>query len=270
MLNSKFSFFFLFFSFFLLKSNVFHNFYHKKINYDKKNIFFGSNETLQYKLSYGKKNRERGLLSAGLANFHSFSYLDKNDKVMLSMAVKGYTNKIFSLFFNVYHSYNSTLEIDSMRSVEFDMHVEQGKYSNGDTVIFNRKGRTIINTRDTLDNPNFATDILSTCYYLRSIPHEKIFQMDTVFFDYYYNNSIYNSYVLNFGLDTINTKFGRVKAIKLSPLLEIGRFFKKKSGAVLWVTADDNHIPLRLEIPILKGSVYVSLKSYDGRLLNFF
>ena len=44
--------------------------------------------------------------------------------------------------------------------------------------------------------------------------------------------------------------------------------FKKDYGAFVWVTADNMHIPVKLEIPILVGSVYVTLIKYENTIFD--
>ena len=255
-----FSFFLLFFSFFVIKSSVF----------DDKRTFFSINESLHYKISYGKQNRDGGLLSAGRATFNCNQYINTDNKLMLNLEASGKTNRLFSFFLNIKHAYSSNVELSTMKSIEFNMNIQQGKYSNADSVTFNYGLNTIVTLTDTLFNPSSANDLLSICYVLRNYSHNQLVKLDTLFFNYYYDNAIYQSYVINLGIETINTKFGKINAMKLSPLLEKGRFFKKESGAILWITADDYHVPLKLEMPILKGSIYVNLKSYKGCDLNFF
>ena len=44
--------------------------------------------------------------------------------------------------------------------------------------------------------------------------------------------------------------------------------FKEDSQAIVWVTDNDLHIPVKIEIPILVGSIYVNLASYEGTVFN--
>ena len=66
----------------------------------------------------------------------------------------------------------------------------------------------------------------------------------------------------------IKTKFGKISTIKFAPLLEKGRMFKEDSQAIVWVTDNDLHIPVKIEIPILVGSIYVNITSFNGTMYN--
>jgi hypothetical protein len=65
------------------------------------------------------------------------------------------------------------------------------------------------------------------------------------------------------GEETIKTKYGTFNAIKLKPLLLEGSTFKGGEKMTIWVSADANHIPLRIETPISVGKIKVDLTQYS-------
>jgi hypothetical protein len=40
--------------------------------------------------------------------------------------------------------------------------------------------------------------------------------------------------------------------------------FEGGERMTIWITDDENHIPIRIETPIIVGSVKVDMKSYQG------
>ena len=76
------------------------------------------------------------------------------------------------------------------------------------------------------------------------------------------------SYIVKLGEEIIKTEFGKIKTIKWAPLLEKGRMFNDTIGAFIWVTAGPMHIPVKVEFPVLVGSIYVNLISYKGTINN--
>ena len=163
------------------------------------------------------------------------------------------------------------------------MEIFEGKYYNKNyTSCFNnqeqkrqcivktiqkKKDKSQENKIETLKNA-YSNDILGAFYKLRTINQEEVMKKDTIFFSYYYNNQIFHSHFINLGEEIIKTKFGEIKTIKCAPLLEKGRMFNSQYGAFVWVTADNMHIPVKLEIPILAGSVYVTLTKYENTLFD--
>ena len=57
---------------------------------------------------------------------------------------------------------------------------------------------------------------------------------------------------------------GTFNAIKIMPLLIEGTIFKGGEKMTVWVSDDENHLPLRVDSPILVGSIKVDLIGYDN------
>ena len=49
-------------------------------------------------------------------------------------------------------------------------------------------------------------------------------------------------------------------------MVQEGRLFKDKEGMTIWMSADKNHIPIRLQAELLVGAIKIDLKSYSGLL----
>ena len=63
--------------------------------------------------------------------------------------------------------------------------------------------------------------------------------------------------------ETIKTKYGKFNAIKLKPLLLKGSVFEGGEKMTIWVSDDGNHIPVRVESPIIVGSLKIDLMNYE-------
>lgn len=252
----------LFFAIFSTKSAAFDDFLQKiqtKLIKETNNPSFKGGEKLKYKISYGLQNSSGGVLFAAYAHLHAKDSIINDSIPVYSLSAQGKTNRVFSWFMKVNHQYKTILDANNLHTIEHKMDIEEGKFFNQEHVFFN-KDSTLWNLK--------TNDILGAGYRLRTIPPEQLALQDTVFFSYYYDGIIYSSYLLNLGEEILNTKFGKIKTIKCSPLLEKGRMFKKETGAYVWVTADEMHIPVKIELPILVGSVYVTLSSYENTLFD--
>ena len=142
---------------------------------------------------------------------------------------------------------------------EVSMDIKEGKY-------YQKTQLTLkADSSSTIQN----NDLLGLGYRLRTTENLKSQIGDTIFFDYHYQDRYYKSHLKIMEEEIIKTKFGKIKALKLSPLLEKGRVFKSESGAFVWVSSDNMRIPLKIELPVLVGSIYVSLDSYQNTLFDF-
>ena len=78
------------------------------------------------------------------------------------------------------------------------------------------------------------------------------------------DDKVYPLYIKYVGKEVIKTKFGTYRAIKIAPLLIEGTMFSGGEKMTVYVTDDDNHIPVRIDSPIAVGSVKVDLASHKN------
>ena len=57
------------------------------------------------------------------------------------------------------------------------------------------------------------------------------------------------------GTEILETKFGKVECIKLIPIVQKGRVFNEKESIILWVSNDENRIPIKIKANIAIGSL---------------
>jgi hypothetical protein len=69
-------------------------------------------------------------------------------------------------------------------------------------------------------------------------------------------------YVRYLGKETIKTRYGKFRTIKFKPLLINGTLFEGGEKMTVWVTDDENHVPVRIESPITVGSVMADMITY--------
>ena len=80
------------------------------------------------------------------------------------------------------------------------------------------------------------------------------------------DDQLYNLYIRYAGKEKIETKYGTFNALKFTPLLIKGTIFKGGEKMAVWVSDDANHLPLRIETPILVGSIKVDMMGYENLL----
>ena len=64
------------------------------------------------------------------------------------------------------------------------------------------------------------------------------------------------------GIEKISTKFGKVNCLKIIPSVVSGRVFKDKEGVTMWVTNDQNRVPVLIKAELAVGSLKASIDSY--------
>ncbi len=71
-------------------------------------------------------------------------------------------------------------------------------------------------------------------------------------------------YIRYLGKETLKTKYGKFETIKFKPLLVKGTLFEGGEKMTVWVSDDRNKIPVRIESPIVVGTVKVDMMGYKN------
>jgi hypothetical protein len=176
----------------------------------------------------------------------------------------GQSSKSFDLFFKVRDRYESYIDQDALVPWRFVRHVEEGSYKLNQNVVFNHLKDEVKSDGGVFKAPDNIQDLLSTYYYLRTLdfsqskPGEVFTQ--TTFLD----DEIHQFGYKYLGKETIKTDLGTFKCLKFCPTLLKGRVFKNETDMTVWITDDENHIPVRAQAKILVGSVKMDLASFSG------
>lgn len=216
------------------------------------NYPFQNGEQLEYKVHYGP-------LVAGTAVLK----VSKKNEIYIFIA-EGKSTGLFNLFFKVSDSYQSISDQKKLRPLYFNRDVKEGGYKKKEKVFFNYPLNQAESTRDTISLPKNTQDILSMFYYLRAQNQDSLAVGQSFPLQVYLDDSFMNSELIYMGKDTLKTKFGFIPSTKWIPQLESGRMFEDEYGMTIWVSDDENKIPLRIETKVLVGSIKMDLVKYKG------
>ena len=216
------------------------------------------------KISYTVYYNALGIyVNAGSATFTTSDekYMDQN---VFHVVGEGSTNPKYDWIFKVRDRYESYFNTRDLQPVKFVRNVNEGKYKKHEEVTFNQQTSTAITKTGVYKVPENVQDVISTMYFARNINYDQYKSGDKISFSMFLDDQVYNIYIHYLGKETIKTKYGKFKAIKLKPLLLKGNIFDGGEKMTIWVTDDANHIPVRIESPILVGSVKIDLMHYEN------
>jgi hypothetical protein len=224
-----------------------------------KNTSFRDGEKLQFKVYY---NMGRLWVGAGLASFET-SLITHNNKKVYHVIGDGKTLKSYEWFYKVRDRYETFIDAETMLPTKFVRNVNEGGFKIYNNVTFNQNIGQAISTNGVFKVPNCIQDVLSAIFYARNIDYSSHKPGDKIPFSMFLDDEVYNLYIRYMGKERITTKYGTFNTIKISPLLIEGTIFKGGEKMMVWVTDDANHIPVRVDSPILVGSVKVDLIGYE-------
>lgn len=211
-----------------------------------------------------------GFVTAGYASIKvQASTLDK--KPVYHIQGEGRTTGISRWFFYVEDYYQTYLDRSTQMPLRFIRKINEGGYTKDVQIDFNHEALTARiwnkenNVKVTADITPLTQDLVSAFYYLRnSVDIDKIKEGETVDLDMFFDKEGYKFRMKFLGREELKTKFGKVKTLKFRPFVEGGRVFKEKESVTVWVSDDQNKIPLLIKADLAVGSLKASLHEFKG------
>ena len=225
-----------------------------------KNTSFKDGEKLMFKVYY---NLNFVWINAGNASFN-IQPDELNGHKVYHVTGDGKTGKSYELFYKVKDRYETYIDRETMLPLRFIRNVNEGGFKIKQDIIFDHKKGKAVDDKKVYDIPKCTQDVLSAIFFARNINYNKYKPGDKIPFDMFLDDKVYNLYIKYVGKEVIKTRMGTYNAIKIVPLLIEGTIFKGGEKMTIWVTDDANHIPLRIDSPILVGSIKVDLMAYDN------
>jgi len=225
-----------------------------------RNTSFQDGETITFNVFYSVIGM---YINAGTATF-AVNQEKYNNKPVYHVTGTGTSNSSYDWIFKVRDKYETFFDTGTMQPYKFIRNVDEGGYKIYENVTFNQQANTATTDKGVFKVPNCVQDVLSSIYYARSIDYNHYKPNDKIPFSMFLDNQVYNIYIRYLGKETIKTKYGKFRAIKFSPLLIKGTMFEGGEKMTVWVSDDPNHIPLRIESPIVVGSIKVDMMGYHN------
>lgn len=202
--------------------------------------------------------------TAGYATF-TVKTEDMNGRKVYHVTGDGKTAKSYEWFYKVRDIYESYIDKETLLPLRFVRNVNEGGFKIFADVKFDRNKKEAVNEKKKKYAITDCTqDVLSAIYFARNIDYNKHKPGDKIPFSMFLDDSLYSVYIKYLGKEEMQTRNGKYKCIKIVPLLIEGTMFKGGEKMTIWVSDDDNHIPVRIESPILIGSIKVDLVEHEN------
>lgn len=236
---------------------------------------FQAGESLTYKVYY---NWGSVWLSGGEVYF-KLTKEDYKGKPVLHASGEAVSYKSFDWLFKVRDKVDTYMNEETLQSYKFSRDVYEGGYTfyrsydwdREKNIIYsyqdNRKGKKTSKTITNVDP--CGLDLMTTFYWMRTLDIANAKKGDKIPVKMAIDDEEYDMYVRYEGKEVYETKLGKFNCIKLKPLLQEGEIFKEGEGTTLWLTDDDNRIPVRIESELRVGRITCDLKSYGGNKYPF-
>ena len=188
----------------------------------------------------------------------------------------GRTTKFFDLFFKVREDFDSWFTCEGLRPLKFTRDTHEGKYVAKNTYIYDWNAPEPYIAADVYSSSSGQRNLelpLTSCTYdlpalfflARNMDIENIVPGKKYPMTFAIDDDVYNVYFILYGRETVKVKgLGTVKTIKFAARLVAGEVFNGEEDMMIWISDDENRIPIKFEAPILVGTASGRLKSYEG------
>jgi hypothetical protein len=172
--------------------------------------------------------------------------------------------KSLEWIYKVRDGYKTVLDKDGIFPWEFEQHTREGNYTKDFKAYFDQIGHRVFANDKVYPAPDYVHDIVSAFYYCRTMNLGGM-KNGTVFYLKNFFDDTTNSLGVKIkGKQTVEVAAGKFKCIVIEPLVVSGGLFKSEGSITIWLSDDENKIPVKVSTKILIGSVSAELTNYVG------
>ena len=224
---------------------------------------FKTGEYFKFRIHYG-------VVNAGYATLEVKDAVRDNKKVY-HVVGNGYTTGMTKFFFKVEDNYESYFDKVTGKPYQYVRKIDEGGYTKNQEGFFNQDNNTVTvkdykkKTTKTFSVTENVQDIVSTFYYLRN--HPKVDKMEvgeSLNVDMFFDDEVVKFKLKFIGRENIKTKFGTVSTMIFRPYVQAGRVFKEEESLTVWISDDENKVPLRIKASLAVGSLKADLEEVKG------
>lgn len=223
------------------------------------NKAFKRGELLEFRLHYG-------IIDAGIATLRITEETKEiGGRKTMHMIGLGQSKGAFDFFYKVRDRYESYIDEESIVPWLFVRRVNEGGYKIEQDYIFNHyNGKVNVGRNETfLVEPNIQ-DMISSFYYARSLDLSNAKSGNTFSINCFMDKEVWHLKIKFICRENVKTDAGTFRCLKFRPIVQKGRVFKHEEDLNIWITDDENHIPVKGQADVLVGSIKMELTAYKG------
>lgn len=190
--------------------------------------------------------------------------------------VKGQTTRLFDMFFKVREDFRSWFTVEGLRPLKFTRDTYEGKYVAKNTYIYDWNAAEPCIMADVYSSSRGQRNLvlpLTPCtfdlpalfFFARNIDLDKIEKGRRYPMTFAIDDEVYNVHFVFYGREVKDVKgLGKVRTIRFSAKLLAGEVFTGEEDMMIWISDDENKVPVYFEAPILVGTAMGRLVSAEG------
>ncbi len=229
---------------------------------------FTNGEWFKFRIHYGMFNASYATLAVEDTRL--------NGKKVYHLKGKGKSTGLMHLFFEVNDRYESYIDKETGAPYRFIRDIDEGGHTKDIQIDFdhNSKIATINNKKHKeitqMSIKPGTQDMISAFYHLRNtVDVNKLKVNDEFIVPMFFDNENYDFKMKFLEREVVRTKFGKINALKFRPYVQSGRVFEEEESLTVWISDDDNKVPLKIQAKLAVGSLTADLDAFKGLSHSF-
>lgn len=220
---------------------------------------FKRGERLEYEVSYGWVDAGEAIIE-----------ITPEKKTIAGrdvMHVVGTGNSLgaFNWFFPVRDRYETYMDAEGVFPWIFVRDIHEGGFDLKQYYTFDQFKRKVKTDKGKeYDVPLGVQDMISSFYRARAIDFSDAKPNQVYEIQAFVDDEVWPLRIRYLRNETIEIDCGKFDCMVFVPVVQKGRIFKKEEDMMVWVTNDDNKIPILAKAHILVGSITMELRDFKG------
>jgi hypothetical protein len=222
---------------------------------------FKVGEQLNYRMKYGFFTAAEAHLKV------EESDIKFNGKPAFHIIADGNTAGSFDVFYTVRNRYETFIDKTTLLPYLYTENRHEGSWKHTDKVMFDHKDGKITADKGTFPFKGDVFDFPSAYYFARCLDVSKMKSGDKFELRYFLDDGIQSLGITYIGKEKVKCALGTFNCLKFNPTILPGRIFRKNSKLYLWITDDQNRIPVKAHVEVILGSLTMELT--DAKNLKY-
>lgn len=223
------------------------------------NPVISENELLEYEIYYAFVTGAKMTLET--------ETVTENGKKLYHLVAKGNTIGFVDKIYHIMEDYESWADPQTLLPDHALKNVrESEQYKRYITYKFDHQNNKVTSSNSGVsDIKKECYDIVAACYKIRMLDLSGLKSGDEITLNTFFGEENWPLKLRYIKTENVKiSKYGKISCYKFIPIVEVSGVFTAQDALSIWISADQNKIPIRAQMSLMVGSAKVDLIKYKN------
>ncbi len=170
----------------------------------------------------------------------------------------------FSWIYKVEDKYQTFVDVKGLFPWKFTQKIREGGYKRDFEAEFDQRRNIATTTDGTYIIPPYVHDVVSAFYFARTFDFSSMRPGQKTELRNFYKDSTYTLAVKFLGYQKVSVAAGTFDCVLIEPLMTEGGLFRSEGRILIWMTNDEQRIPVKVDTKVAVGYIEAELREYSG------